>query len=142
MGVRTAWDRYERQSTRTVALLDAVAQCADTGVRAAARAGWAPVIEQHDMLIRRLGAWPAVDVWNLDRTVALRTVREQLDSLVCSLLATDHTRHRCWRLDQVEAAVRWLGQSLAELNRTLAAALHDAGSINGLSTTEPRRPAV
>ncbi|MER6441576.1 hypothetical protein ABT275_35190 [Streptomyces sp. NPDC001185] len=128
MGVQAAWDRYERHSARTAALFGAVARSTDTDVCAVARAGWAPVIEQHDVLIRRLGAWPAVDVWNVDREVALRTVREQLGSLVFDVLAADRTRHQGWRLDQIETAVCWLGQSLAELNGTLSAALHEPGT--------------
>ncbi|MFG3590605.1 hypothetical protein [Streptomyces sp. NPDC047990] len=62
-------------------------------------------------------------------------MREQLGSLLIDLLATDHTRHRGWRLAQVEAAVRWLGQSLAELNTTLSAVLHEPGT-----TSEHPRP--
>ncbi|MFE0632778.1 hypothetical protein ACFW3D_38260 [Streptomyces sp. NPDC058864] len=75
------------------------------------------VAEQHDVLIRRLGEWPALDVWNADPAVALRAAEEQLNCLLAGWLAPDGNVTRA----DGRLATALVAEEIRQLCRTVAA---------------------
>lgn len=124
LSLRGAWDDYQAQVSGLCAVW---AECGWS----AASAGWdgirrslADIAEQHDALIRRLGDWPAIDVWNADLAVAVRAAEAQLASLLSAELGQGlgrATAHERIRMGLVAGDIRRLGQALSALRPALCA---------------------
>ncbi|MED7826764.1 hypothetical protein [Streptomyces chiangmaiensis] len=90
-GLRAAWDQYRAQVSWLCTVLDETALSAGPTGKAWNRESRAALVEQHDVLIRRLGDWPALEVWNADLAVAVRAAEAQLASLLSAWLTLDPT---------------------------------------------------
>ncbi|MGW5202836.1 hypothetical protein [Streptomyces spiralis] len=74
--------------------------------------------EQHDVLIRRLGDWPALEVWDADLAVAVRAAEAQLASLLAAWLTLDPTSAAAderMRMALIAEDVRRLSEALTAL---------------------------
>jgi hypothetical protein len=123
--LRAAWDDYQAQVS---GLCAAWAECgwsaAWAGKDGTRRGLAADVAEQHDALIRRLGDWPAIDVWNADLAVAVRAAEAQLASLLSAGLGQGPARataHERTRMALAAGDIRRLGQALSALRPALCA---------------------
>ncbi|MET8965909.1 hypothetical protein ABZX69_41775 [Streptomyces sp. NPDC004074] len=106
-------------------VLDEAARSATPARIAWSSQSWAALVEQHDMLIRRLGDWPALDVWNADLVVALRAAESQLARLLSARLTSDPTLatadERMW-MTLIAENIRRLSQALTVLTASEPAA--------------------
>ncbi|MGW3984194.1 hypothetical protein [Streptomyces mirabilis] len=116
--LQTVVDHYEVQATRMAALLDAT-DTSGTETSAAARTEWGPIVEQYDALIRHLGHWPAVGVWDPDRTAAVHAAHNQLSEILGELLKDHRQTHREWCRPQITDRLHRLCQTLADRNSAL-----------------------
>jgi hypothetical protein len=69
--------RYERAMDDAMELVVS-ASVAGSTCRVATAANVERMLAEHDLLLRRLGAWPTPDRWSEDREAALLAVRRQL----------------------------------------------------------------
>jgi hypothetical protein len=128
-GLRAAWSHYRAQLPRLYSMLEETAGSAAPTARAWHRQSRAALVEQHDVLIRRLGDWPALEVWNADLAVAVRAADAQLASLLCAWLALDPTLAAAderMRMAVIAEEVRRLSRALSAL-----APVHPAGEPAG-----------
>ncbi|MEU6654010.1 hypothetical protein ABZ904_32400 [Streptomyces sp. NPDC046900] len=116
--LQAAWGHYRTQVSWLCTLWGESSWSAAPAGRAWNRQSWATVVEQHDALIRRLGDWPALDVWNADLAVAVQAAEAQLASLLSAWLTLEPTlaaAHERMRMALVAKDVRRLGQALSAL---------------------------
>jgi hypothetical protein len=116
--LRSAWDDYQAQVSGLCAVWAECGWSVPSAGRGGGRQTWADVAEQHDELIRRLGDWPAIDVWNADVAVAVCAAEAQLASLLSAWLAQDPARataHERIRMTLAAEGIRRLSRALSAL---------------------------
>jgi hypothetical protein len=136
--LRAEWSCYRAQVSWLRTWSQGSAPTAPDRAPAARRDGawsrqiWAAVVEQHDALIRRLGDWPALDVWHTDLVVAVQAAERQL----AALLADRLTAERAGADRHGQTAL--LAEEVRRLSRTLGALRTLARSVCADETSPPQ----